>query len=153
MTLKIKIINYKMSTALRRDGPETNSQWLSVTELAALYQTAHGTPTTRMPAIRGVLHACIDACSALVDGTPTVRRCAKVENYLARLSELRSGSLPQGDWQLDLLEWLRSEGYSQLFKKSRDNCHGKSALPPYPIDGDRAICPALEDVPWKPDCN
>lgn len=81
----------------------------NVTELAAAYGIARGAPVVRMPAVRGVLGCYLDICVALVDGVPAARRRAKLDEYLAYLLELRSRSLPQGNWQLDVLEWLRSE--------------------------------------------
>lgn len=96
---------------------DTQSRGAAVTELAAAYRAARGVPTARMPALRSVLRGYLDACAALVDGIPSARRRVKIDDYLARLYELRSRSLPQDDWQLDVLEWLRSEGNSVQYLK------------------------------------
>lgn len=111
MVEKPKAGGPKTGTALRRASTGgKNSQGVAVDELAAAYRVARGVPAARMPALRGVLHGYLDACAALVDGIPVTRRRAKVDGYLRRLHELRARSLPPNDWQLDVLEWLRSEG-------------------------------------------
>ncbi len=107
-------------TAMAQRGASssgTESRESAATELAAAYRTARGAPTARMPALRGLLRGYLDACSALVDGIPAARRRAKVDKYLARLHELRSCSLPQDAWQLDVIEWLRSEGDAVRYLK------------------------------------
>lgn len=111
MGVKPKAGGPKMETVLRRASTGgNNTQGIAVDELAAAYRVARGAPAARMPALRGVLRAYLDACAALVDGIPATRRRAKVDGYLGRLHELRSRSLQPDNWQLDVLEWLRSEG-------------------------------------------